>query len=154
MRKVMLTLFAGSVLVLSAPLASFAAGRVAVAHTATGTLDPVDVGSAILVTNLGATGAIVLTLPNCDSGASVTGPGFAPSVSTLGLEVHVAIAAAQDVDLNPTGTEDSIHGPGTIAGSAGDAVSTSADIGESIDCTCVLDDEWSCTGAGTWSDVN
>jgi hypothetical protein len=135
-------------------LAGTANARTYVAYTATDTLDPVEVGSGIEVTNLGATGAIILTLPNCDAGASVTGPGYAPSVSTLGLEVHVALAAAYDVDLNPTGTEDSIHGPGTIAGGAGDAVSSSTDIGESIDCTCVLDDEWSCTGAGTWTDVN
>jgi hypothetical protein len=122
-------------------------------QAATATLDYDDIGKDVLITNTGASGAIVLTLPDCDSSISVGSGAYPATISTVGLVVRVQLTVAQDVDLNPIDT-DVITNGGT-ATSAGDAISSAATVGNYVELFCVADNSWvTRASSGTWTDVN
>ena len=105
-----------------------------VAKTTTGALTANECRGGV-VTNTGAAGAIVLTLP-------------AP---VAGMRFKVCLTAALDVDLNPAdGTQ--ILG---LTNAAGDAISSAATVGNSIELVALSSTQWAAFAAsGTWSDVN
>lgn len=112
-------------------------GRI-VAKSATGSLTASEV-SGTIITNTGASGAIVLTLPDC-------------SADTVGMHALVVLTVAQDVDLNPADAVDQIV---LATNAAGDALSSAAAIGNGIEIRCVAADVWySSSPEGTWTDVN
>lgn len=96
-------------------------------------------------TNTGASGAIVLTLPACQSAGTQSSAPYEPKTSTVGTVVQVILDAAQDVDLAPGSA--SINGD-----TAGDQVSSDATAGSHITLLCVADGDWKTFGsAGTWT---
>lgn len=103
------------------------------AHTANFTLTGDDNGTAH--TNTGASGAIVAALP----------------VATVGLNFYFGVGAAQELRLDPNGTE-TISLPSTgVPGAAGKYLSADA-IGESVRLVCVKAGNWSVLGfTGTWT---
>lgn len=88
-----------------------------------------------VVTNTGASGAIVLTLPT-------------PAV---GMHLRVYLTVAQDVDLNAaTGTQILV-----LTNATGDAISSAASIGNSIELVAISATQWvAFASSGTWTDVN
>lgn len=110
-------------------------GRVRVtAETISATLTAQQVSSGI-VTNEGAGGAIVLTLP----------------AAAQGMVVTVALSDALDVDVNPDDA-DQILG---LTDAAGDAISSDAAAGSMVSLVAVSASEWLPLGErGTWTDVN
>lgn len=102
-------------------------------------------GDLALNTNSGASGAVVLTLPACQSAGTQSSAPFEPKSSTVGTVVRVFLLAAQDVDIEP--------GSAAINGdTAGDQVSSDATVGSHITLVCVSDGNWRTFGsAGTWS---
>jgi hypothetical protein len=88
-----------------------------------------------VITNTGSTGATVYTLP----------------AATKGMVVQFTLTVAQDVDVNPNGT-DLIVGYGC---SAGDAISSDATKGTKVTLQCLVAGEWDVVGdRGTWTDVD
>lgn len=87
------------------------------------------------VTNTGAGGAIVLTLPT----------------PVAGMRVLVALTAAQDVDVNPADGTSIL----TLTNAAGDAISSAATIGNFVWLQAISTTQWIALGSsGTWTDVN
>jgi hypothetical protein len=86
-------------------------------------------------TTIGATGTVTLTLPP----------------ATLGLEFPFRVGAAQELRINPDGTE-KISLPSTgVPGAAGKYLTANAD-GESVFLLCTKAGEWSVMGySGTWT---
>jgi hypothetical protein len=138
----------GSVAITGAVTLTSAAGNVATVSNATGVLNPVTViaetatgtlaaaecyGS--IITNTGAAGAIVLTLPT-------------PAV---GMHIRVYLTAAQDVDLNAAnGTQILV-----LTNATGDAISSAGAIGNSIELVALSATTWGQIAAsGVWTDVN
>jgi len=103
------------------------------AHTAADTLSAIDSGK--MHTSVGATGAITLTLP----------------AATAGLEYFFRVGAAQELRLDPNGTE-TIALPSTgVQGAAGKYLTANAD-GESLHIMCDTAGDWTCYGyTGTWA---
>lgn len=109
------------------------------AKTAAYTVLPQDCYGGV-ITNEGASGTVVLSLPSAEVGMSLT----------------VLVLAAQVVQLDPSGSEiinafgaaagDSVGtgAAGVVAGAAGDCISIA----------CVEDGEWIVTNyIGTWDDI-
>jgi hypothetical protein len=88
-----------------------------------------------VITNTGAVGAAVYTLP-------------APAV---GMHVRVFLTVAQDVDINPAdGT--TILG---LTNAAGDAISSAGAIGNCIELIALSTTTWGVfASSGTWTDAN
>lgn len=105
------------------------------AHTGTGAITAAECLGGT-VTNTGASGAIVLTLP----------------AAVVGYSVLVYLTAAFDVNIDPNGT-DQILG---LTNSAGDAISSDATVGSCVTLMCFATGYWSPYGGGvgTWTDVN
>lgn len=124
-----------------------------VAQTATASLGFGDFGDTLL-TNTGAAGAIVLSLPDCDTGVTGGNPPFEPVVSsTLGARVSFSMTVAQTVDFNPVDTDSIVHVG--ISPSAGDAVRLAAVVGNHVTLVCTSDNVWQVFGSvGTITDVN
>jgi len=102
------------------------------AATATLTADQL-YGSTI--TNTGAAGAVVYTLP-------------APA---LGMNFRVYLTVAQDVDINPADGTTIL----ALTNAAGDAISSAATIGNCIELRALSATTWGAfTVSGTWTDAN
>jgi hypothetical protein len=87
-----------------------------------------------IVTNTGASGAIVLTLPD----------------AVKGMSLKVILTVAQDVDINPQNGEQIL----VKTNAAGDALSSDKVIGSACTLIAVSDTQWMATTEGTWTDVN
>lgn len=88
-----------------------------------------------VITNAGASGAVEFDLP----------------AATVGMSVAVFLKEAQDVDIDPNGT-DQIE---VLTDSGGDAISSDAVVGSFITLACLESGVWTPAGyAGTWTDVN
>jgi len=109
------------------------AARTLEAHTAGDTLTAAETGS--VHTNTGAAGTITLILP----------------AATVGLEFYFYVGAAQELRLDPNGTE-TISLPSTgVAGAAGKYLSADA-VGETVHLLCGKAGTWSVMGyTGTWT---
>ncbi len=92
-------------------------------------------GRGVVVHNAGAGGAVAVNLP----------------AATPGLEVVGLVQAAQELRLNPDGTE-TISLPSTgVAGAAGKYLTANA-AGESVVLKCFVAGSWCCLGyTGTWT---
>lgn len=103
------------------------------AHTADDTLTGAESGSCH--TNTGAGGTVVLTLP----------------AAVVGLEFYFGVGAAQELRLDPDGTE-TISLPSTgVAGAAGKYLVADA-VGETVHLMCVIAGTWAVMGyTGTWT---
>lgn len=103
------------------------------AHTADFDLEAIDNGT--FHTNAGAAGAVVCNLP----------------AATVGLHFGFGIGAAQELRLNPDGTETISLPSSGVPGGAGKYLSADA-IGESVFLVCVVAGNWSVFGyTGTWT---
>jgi hypothetical protein len=104
------------------------------AHAATADISAYELYGGTL-TNTGASGAVVLTLP-------------APVV---GMRFRVYLTVAQDVDINAaTGTQILV-----LTNATGDAISSAATIGNSIELVALSSTTWGAFAtSGTWTDVN
>lgn len=109
------------------------APRTVEAHTAGDTLTAAETGS--VHTNTGASGAITIALP----------------AATVGLEFIFYVGAAQELRIDPNGTE-TISLPSTgVAGAAGKYLVADA-IGETVWLVCAKAGTWSVYGfTGTWT---
>ena len=104
------------------------------AHATTGNITAAECWGGT-VTNTGAGGAIVLTLPE----------------AVAGMQVLVVLLAAQDVDINPQNAEQIL----TATDAAGDAISSAATIGNFALLKAVSATQWIVqSSSGTWTDVN
>ncbi|HYE20972.1 MAG TPA: hypothetical protein VEA69_21175 [Tepidisphaeraceae bacterium] len=107
--------------------------RTVEAHTADDTLTAAESGS--VHTNNGAAGAITLTLP-----AAVTG-----------LEFFFGVREAQELRLDPDGTETISLPSNGVPGAAGKYLTANA-AGETVHLMCVEDGTWAVMGyTGTWT---
>lgn len=105
-----------------------------VAKTATGTLTADECRGGV-ITNTGAGGAIVLTLP-------------AP---VPGMRLRVCLTVAQDVDLNAANGTRIL----ALTNADGDAISSAAAVGNSLELVAVSTTQWAAFAvSGTWTDVN
>lgn len=104
------------------------------AHTADDTLTAAEMYGSVH-TSVGAAGTVVLTLP----------------ASVVGMHAWFRVGAAQELRLEPNGTE-KIALPSTgVAGAAGKYLTANAD-GESVQLVCTKAGEWSVFGfTGTWT---
>lgn len=104
-----------------------------VAKTAAYTITEGESGSGFK--NTGASGAIVLTLP----------------AATVGLHYYFYVDAAQELRIDPNGTE-TISLPSTgVPGAAGKYLSADA-VGESVHLVCAKTGTWAVYGhTGTWT---
>jgi hypothetical protein len=107
--------------------------RTAEAHTAGDTLTAAESGS--VHTNAGASGAIVLALP----------------AATVGLEFFFGVRAAQELRIDPNGSETISLPSDGIPGAAGKYLTANA-IGETVHLVCVTAGTWAVMGfTGTWT---
>lgn len=103
------------------------------AHTAADTLTAAESGS--VHTNLGATGAVALTLPP----------------ATVGLEFFFQVQAAQELRIDPNGTETISLPSSGVAGAAGKYLVADA-VGETVHLMCCKAGTWGVMGyTGTWT---
>lgn len=102
-------------------------------HTANDTLTVLENGT--VHTNKGASGAITLTLP----------------AATVGHHFYFYVGAAQELRIDPNGTE-TISLPSTgVAGAAGKYLTANA-IGETVHLMCCEAGTWAAFGfTGTWT---
>lgn len=104
------------------------------AHASTATISSNELYGGTL-TNTGASGAVVLTLP-------------APAV---GMHFRVWLTAAQDVDINPANGTQIL----SLTNATGDAISSAATIGNSIELVALSTTTWAAFAtSGTWTDAN
>lgn len=124
---------ASKAVVLDASLQFQGAKRVVEAHTADDTLTVAESGS--VHASVGAAGTITLTLP----------------AAVVGLEYLFRVGAAQQLRIDPNGTE-TIALPSTgVQGAAGKYLVADAD-GETVYLVCDKAGQWSCYGfTGTWT---
>lgn len=109
--------------------------RVVEAHTAGDTLTTAESGS--VHTNTGASGAVTLVLP----------------AAVVGLEFFFAVGAAQQLRIDPNGTE-TVGLPSTGAQQAAGAYIWADAIGESVHLLCAVAGTWTVMGyTGTWTAV-
>jgi len=109
------------------------ATRTVEAHTADDTLTVLESGS--VHTSVGAAGTVVLSLP----------------AAVVGLEYYFRVGAAQELRIDPNGTE-VIALPSTgVAGAGGKYLTANAD-GETVHLMCTKAGTWSAFGfTGTWT---
>lgn len=103
------------------------------AHTANDTLTTAENGT--VHTNTGATGTITLTLP----------------AAVVGLHYYFKVGAAQELRLDPNGTETISLPSSGVPGAAGKYLVADA-IGETVHLLCAVAANWCVMGyTGTWS---
>lgn len=103
------------------------------AHTAAFSLVASQTGS--FHTNTGASGAIVASLP----------------VATVGLRYGFALGAAQELRIDPSGTETISLPSNGVPGGAGKYLTADA-IGENVELVCLIAGNWSVkSSTGTWT---
>jgi len=90
------------------------------------------------VTNVGAVGAVTYALP----------------AATVGMRVTALVKAAQELRLDPNGTE-TISLPSSGVQQAAGAYITADAVGESVVLVCTVDGTWDAIGPidGTWTAV-
>jgi hypothetical protein len=94
-----------------------------------------DAYSGALITNLGATGAQTLNLPQAISG----------------LHITVSLAVAQDVNINPDNFDQIL----VLTNEAGDEITSNATIGDTVELVAIDDSKWlPIRTVGTWSNAN
>jgi hypothetical protein len=104
------------------------------AHTSTGNIATASCYGGT-ITNTGAGGAVVLTLPD----------------AVQGMSIIVILTVAQDVDVNPQNGEQIL----VRTDAAGDALSSDATVGSYLCLVAVSDTEWMPVGVGgTWTDAD
>ncbi len=104
------------------------------AHAATATIAASELYGGVL-TNTGASGAIVLSLP-------------APVV---GMHFRVYLTVAQDVDINAATSTQIL----VLTNATADAISSAGAIGNSIELVAISATAWvAFASSGTWTDVN
>jgi hypothetical protein len=107
--------------------------RTVEAHTADDTLLAAESGS--VHTSVGAGGAITLTLP----------------VAVVGLEFWFYVGAAQELRIDPNGSETISLPSNGVPGAAGKYLTANA-IGESVHLVCAKAGTWAAFGfTGTWT---
>lgn len=105
------------------------------AHTASDTLTIAESGT--YHTNTGASGAITFTLP----------------AATVGLRYGFAVGAAQELRIDPAGTETASLPSTGVPGAAGAYLTANA-IGENVEIACLIAGNWSVLNyTGTWTQV-
>lgn len=105
------------------------------AHTTGDTLTASESGT--WHTNTGASGAIVFALP----------------VATVGLRYGFAVGAAQELRIDPNGSQ-TVSLPSTGVPSAAGAYITADAIGENVEIVCLIAGNWSVRSyTGTWTAV-
>lgn len=105
------------------------------AHTADDTLTVEENGTCH--TTVGASGAVVFTMP----------------AAVVGLHYYFYVGAAQELRIDPAGTE-TISLPSTGVPGAAGAYLTANAIGESVHLMCCVAGSWACMGfTGTWTAV-
>ena len=103
-----------------------------------GTTSPISITAAqalagITVTNLGATGAVEFDLP----------------VATVGMKVTAKVVVAQNLALDPNGTEKIFNGALADIGAGTPCLANA--IGESATLECFVAGQWNVTSSvGTW----
>lgn len=103
------------------------------AHTAGDTLTAAESGS--VHTTVGATGEVILVLP----------------AATVGLEFFFYVGAAQDLKIDPDGSE-TISLPSTGVPGAGGKYLLADLAGETVHLMCAVAGSWACMGyTGTWT---
>lgn len=103
-------------------------------HASTGNITATECKGGT-ATNTGAGGAVVLSLP----------------AAVVGYSVVVFLTVAQDVDIDPDGTDQIM----SLTNAAGDKISSDAAIGSYVVLVCLDSGKWYSFGyAGTWSDAN
>lgn len=105
--------------------------RSVTAHTANFTLTSADNGSAH--TNTGASGAITCSLP----------------AATVGLYFYFSVGAAQELRLDPSGTETISLLSNGVPGAAGKYLTADA-VGETVKLECFVAGNWTTSGNGSW----
>lgn len=112
---------------------NYSAKKLVEAHTAADTLTADESGT--VHTNKGASGAITITLP----------------VSVAGLHFYFAVEAAQELRIDPNGTETISLPSDGVPGAAGKYLTANA-IGETVHLMCCDDGNWHVMGyTGTWT---
>jgi hypothetical protein len=107
--------------------------RTVEAHTAGDTLTAAESGS--VHTNAGAGGAIVIALP----------------AAVVGLEYFFRVGAAQELRIDPNGSETISLPSSGVPGAAGKYLTADA-VGETVHLMCCVAGSWSVMGyTGTWS---
>lgn len=105
------------------------------AHTANDTLTVSETGT--WHTNTGASGAITFALP----------------VATVGLRYGFAVGAAQELRIDPNGTETASLPSTGVPGAAGAYLTANA-VGENVEIACLIAGNWSVLSyTGTWTAV-
>lgn len=103
------------------------------AHTANFTLTATSTGT--FHTNTGASGAIVASLP----------------AATVGLRFGFALGAAQELRIDPSGSETISLPSSGVPGAAGKYLTADA-IGENVELACFIAGNWSVKSyTGTWT---
>jgi hypothetical protein len=103
------------------------------AHTAGDTLTASESGS--VHTNTGASGAVTIVLP----------------AATVGLRYTFAVGAAQQLRIDPNGTETISLPSSGVPGAAGKYLVADA-IGETVQLACLIAGNWAVLGyTGTWT---
>lgn len=103
------------------------------AHTADDTLTTDEVGT--IHTNTGASGEVILTLP----------------AATVGLRFAFALGAAQNLVIEPNGTNTISLPSSGVPGAAGVNLVANA-IGETVELVCCVAGNWNVMGfTGTWA---
>jgi hypothetical protein len=103
------------------------------AHTANDTLTDAENGT--IHTNTGAAGTITLTLP----------------AATVGKRFTFAVGAAQQLRIDPNGTETISLPSSGVPGAAGKYLVADA-VGETVQLACVVAGNWAVLGyTGTWT---
>ena len=96
-----------------------------------------DADNGKIFTTTGATGQVTFTLPP----------------ATVGQRYSFAVGAAQELRIDPAGTE-TIALPSTGAQSAAGAYIVADAVGEYVDIVCVVAGDWNVTSyIGTWTAV-
>lgn len=109
------------------------AARTVEAHTTGDTLTAAETGS--LHTTTGASGAVTFAMP----------------AATVGLEYYFYVGAAQELRIDPNGSETISLPSSGVAGAAGKYLTADA-IGETIHIICAKAGTWSVFGfTGTWT---
>lgn len=99
------------------------------------TLTAEELAGDVIVTNRGATGAVTISLP----------------AAKRGMQLHAQLLAAQELRLDPNGSETIALPSSGVQGAAGKYLTADA-VGEWVTLLCLHDGTWDVAGyGGTWT---